>query len=143
MFKFFKKKVLMQLDKGGFMPKRAHNYDAGFDLFSSEDYYIKARQTRKVDTKVHVSIPKGYVGFVLPRSSVSAQGIHVATGVIDTGYMGKISIVVTAPYDIRVIKGERIAQLVIVKAPVFELQQSDRFFSKTERGFNGFGSTGK
>lgn len=85
-----KQKIIYQLDTGAYKPVKAHEADAGFDLFAREDVALSPDKTFKVDTGVHVLIPEGYVGLVLPRSSYNCAGVATPTGVIDAGYTGSI-----------------------------------------------------
>ena len=142
--------LALQLDKGAFRPTKAHATDAGFDLYLKEDLIIKRTQScLTVDTGVHILIPAGYVGLVQPRSSISKKAFQIHTGVIDAGYTGSIKI------NIQWIdkkcnqnlfhtfeRGEKIAQLVIVPIPEIELATVNNL-PPTERGSNGFGSSGK
>ena len=54
--------ILIQLDKGAYMPLKAHKADAGFDLFTPQEFVLKAKTTKIIDTGVHVAIPQGFVG---------------------------------------------------------------------------------
>jgi len=123
-----------------------------------------------VGTGVHIQIPEGYVGLVMSRSSMALHGIPCVTGVIDAGFQGEIKITYEnsdlfmfmsmcqenkdrefplAPTPINnenaivFRKGDRIAQIVIVPIPKFTLTQVDSFEDESERGSDGFGSTGK
>lgn len=99
-----------------------------------------------IGTGIHIELPKGTVGYVMPRSGLAAKhGITVlnSPGVVDEGYRGEIKATIYnagfAPFEIR--KGDRIAQLVIAPyANVFPELVDE--LSETERGNNGFGSTG-
>lgn len=145
--------IQFTLDKGAFKPTKAHDTDAGFDLYAKEDQQIGMNNVI-FDTGVHILIPAGYVGLVLPRSSMSAKGVICATGVIDAGYSGSIKICLRCQKwhfnsdlnldneTLRVYAGERIAQIVIVPLPEIELQEVSEL-PKTDRGSNGFGSSGK
>lgn len=137
-----KQKIIYQLDAGAYKPVKAHEADAGFDLFAREDVALSSDKTFKVDTGVHVLIPEGYVGLVLPRSSYNCAGVATPTGVIDEGYTGSISVVLVSKYDLRIFAGNRIAQLVIVPLPDVHLVEGDVIGAKTERSANGFGSSG-
>lgn len=142
--------LALQLDKGAYRPTKAHATDAGFDLYLKEDLVIKRTQScLTVDTGVHILIPAGYVGLVQPRSSISKKAFQIHTGVIDAGYTGSIKI------NIQWIdkkcnqnlfhtfeRGERIAQLVIVPIPEIEFRQVANL-PRTDRGSNGFGSSGR
>ena len=96
----------------------------------------------KGDTGVHVLIPEGYVGLVLPRSSYNCAGVATPTGVIDAGYTGSISVVLITKFDLKIFKGNRIAQLVIVPLPAVHLIEGDVTGVKSKRGLGGFGSLG-
>lgn len=142
--------LALKLDAGAFKPTKAHATDAGFDLYLKENLIIKRTQScLTIDTGVHILIPAGYVGLVQPRSSISKKAFQIHTGVIDAGYTGSIKI------NIQWIdkkcnqnlfhtfeRGERIAQLVIVPIPEIELQEVTEL-PQTDRGSNGFGSSGR
>jgi len=142
--------LALKLDEGAYRPTKAHATDAGFDLYLKENLIIKRTQScLTVDTGVHILIPAGYVGLVQPRSSISKKAFQIHTGVIDAGYTGSIKI------NIQWIdkkcnqnlfhtfeRGERIAQLVIVPTPEIELQEVTEL-PQTDRGSNGFGSSGR
>lgn len=130
----------------GYELSYAHDGDAGMDLRSAEDAVILPGGRETIGTGIHIELPKGTVGYVMPRSGLAKKyGITVlnAPGVVDEGYRGEIMATIYnagfAPFEIR--KGDRIAQLVVAPyAKVFpELVES---LSETERGNNGFGSTG-
>ena len=118
---------------------------------------LAAGSTVRVDTGAHGLIPDGYVGLVQPRSSYSAAGVGTVTGVIDAGYTGSISVVLSSKSDLKIYAGSRIAQLVIVPLPGVRLvegdvmshksdvmsHKSDVMSHKSERGCGGFGSTGR
>lgn len=145
--------IQFTLDKGAFKPTKAHATDAGFDLYAKEDQLL-GMNVSKIDLGVHILIPAGYVGLVLPRSSMSAKGVICATGVIDAGYSGSIKICLRCQKwflntdldldndTLKVYAGERIAQIVIVPLPEIELQEVSEL-PKTDRGSNGFGSSGR
>lgn len=128
-------------------PTYANPGDAGADLRSSIDKTVLSGQTDIIPTGVSVAIPKGYVGFITPRSGLAAKhGITVlnAPGTIDSGYRGELKVIIhntsDEPFEIK--KYDRIGQLVLVPfihahfTPVDSLDDS-------ERGQGGFGSTGR
>lgn len=133
--------------EGAAEPQKAHKTDAGCDLFIRDvrvlQYSIFVRRY-SIATGVRVAIPDGYVGLVLPRSSLNMAGVLTHTGVIDAGYTGFIRVFLTV-FDPRFTPsiGMKIAQLVVLPLPEFTLQQGKVSTLKTERGSNGFGSTGK
>ena len=120
--------------------------DAGFDLRSAESLTIEPGQQIALPTCLHVAIPLGWVGIIRERSSTGSKRLYTHSGVIDASYRGEIKVLIsnggTAPYEIRV--GDRIAQLLIVPCLV-ECDACDDLdqLGTTERGNNGFGSTGR
>lgn len=134
--------IKYQLDKGAYKPTKAHDLDAGFDLYAPNDMRIG---DNIVDTKVHILIPAGYVGLIFPRSSMSQRGFITHTGVIDAGYTGSIKVNLEyqgTDTEIHYRAGQRIAQIVIVPIPKVELVEYDITTIKTDRGQGGFGSSG-
>lgn len=138
------------LDEGARAPTRAHDTDAGLDLYaykflnyrSEKVLVVRPDTTYLIDTGLHVAIPAGHCGLVLPRSSSARDGLLVHTGVIDSGYTGSIKITVNALNEAKVVRlNDRIAQLLIIPIPTFELKKVDAL-SDSERGDNGFGSSG-
>lgn len=129
------------------IPKKAHEYDSGYDLKARVYETIFPQCTEFIPTGVCVEIPVGYVGLLFPRSSISKTPLRMANscGVIDSGFTGEIKVPLynTSEVEIRDIeKYDKIAQLVIVPCMNFELEPVDELDS-TERGAGGFGSTGK
>lgn len=121
--------------------------DAGYDLFSIENYRVEPGKRVMVETGLHFEIPGGYVGLVKDRSSVAAAGLHTLAGVIDSAYRGELKILMVnlADEDIQIRARQKIAQLLVVpvfSAPV-EFVDSLEALSSTERGGGGFGSTGE
>ena len=135
------------LDSGAYAPEKAHDTDAGYDLRTIESGKIidYCAGGRAFDTGVHVEIPKGYVGYIQGRSGLNIKhDIICPTGTIDSGYTGSIKVKLynlgDDPYMIH--KGDKIAQLIIQPIADTELVQVDSL-DETERGSNGFGSTGR
>ena len=135
----------IKLDEGAFMPTRGHTTDAGLDLRTPIAFGIKAGGSVKIDTGVHIEIHEGLVGMLKSKSGLNVKHGITSEGVIDAGYTGSI---VAKLYnhgneDVRFEAGDKITQLVIL--PVYipsELVVVDEF-EKTDRGDNGFGSTGR
>jgi dUTP pyrophosphatase len=136
-------KLKVVLDPGATMPTRAHDLDAGYDLYSREDATVWQNAGGKFDTGVHIQIPAGYVGFVKSKSGLNARNGLQAEGVIDAGYTGSINVLLRnhGPRAVEIKKGQKIAQLVILPIITPELEVVDRL-EDTERGEGGFGSTG-
>ena len=140
-------KIKFTLDEGATTPARAHDTDAGLDLYSLESATIPPGGRELVGTGVHVAIPPGYVGLICPRSGLAHKaGLTVlnAPGIIDAGYTGEIKVNLHNAGDevYWAETGTRIAQLVITPVPDAHLVQVDTLES-TERGSNGHGSTGQ
>lgn len=133
----------VKLDPDALMPKRAHEADAGLDLFSMEDGYVYTGEHALFDTGVHVAIPKGYVGLLTSKSGLMGKGI-TSRGTIDSGYTGSIKAILfnhgKEAYLVR--KGDKITQLVVVPVLIEDLELVDEL-EETERGACGFGSTGR
>ena len=140
-------KILFTLDDGATAPTRAHDTDAGLDLYALHPANIPPGDRELIGTGVHVSIPPGYVGLICPRSGLAHKhGLTVlnAPGIIDAGYIGEIKVNLhnTGYLPQYVDFGDRIAQLVITPIPDAHLVQVDTL-DTTERGDNGHGSTGR
>jgi dUTP pyrophosphatase len=138
----------IMLDKGAKMPTRAHPWDAGLDLYAPECGCIYTISpcggSAVIDTGVHVQIPEGYVGFIKAKSGLNVKHGLTCTGVIDSHYTGSIAVKLynhhpCLRYDVR--PGDKIAQLVILPCLLPELELVDSL-EETDRGDNGFGSTG-
>ncbi len=136
-----------RLDPAAELPAQAHEGDAGLDLCSTIDVEVLPGERAMVPTGLSVAIPDGYAGLVLPRSGLaSRQGLTLANapGLIDSGYRGEITCaVVNLDRDqaVKIRKGDRIAQLVVVALPQILPSWVDELPPST-RGDGGFGSTG-
>lgn len=139
----------IKLDEGAFMPERAHKDDAGYDIFTPKDFVLHGMVSNSagmsvVDTGVHVEIPQGYVGILKSKSGLNVNCNITGTGVIDSGYTGSIKVKLYnhGVEDHRFKKGDKIIQLVIYPIYTPDLEIVDEL-DDTERGNNGFGSTGR
>ena len=134
----------IKLDDGAFMPTRAHDTDAGLDLYSREDKIVPARGSAIFDTGVHMELPPRSVGFLKSKSGLNVKHDLTSEGVIDVGYTGSIVVKLynNGDTDYHVSVGDKISQLVILPIIVPPMVQAD-FLADTERGEGGFGSTGK
>lgn len=134
----------IMLDKGAVLPTKAHDADAGYDLYSPEDRIIPAYGSVTIDTGVHVQIPPGWAGLLVSKSGLNVNHDLTSTGLIDCEYTGSIKVKLhnhgAAYYHVS--KGDKITQLVFIPIGSFSLQIADDL-AETERGDNGFGSSGR
>lgn len=135
---YFKK--LSELAKA---PYRAHDHDAGLDLFSvslnKEDGFWE------YGTGISISIPQGFVGLLFPRSSISKTNhfLRNSVGVIDSGYTGEVKIRMSPGQnnDLDYKIGDKIGQLLVLEIPSLDIEETKEDFKKTSRGNSGFGSS--
>ena len=130
------------------LPTRAHEGDAGLDLYAAEPARLEPGERASVGTGVAVAIPAGHAGLVLPRSGLAKRhGITLpnAPGLIDSGYRGELRVLLlnadrTRAFDVAL--GDRIAQLIVTPfaaAEPIEVEALD----ESSRGLAGFGSSGR
>lgn len=142
--------IKVVLDEGAYMPAKAHETDAGFDIkiphsTSDKNLVVPARGSIIIDTGVHIAIPKGYVGMITAKSGLYFKYGLLTTGTIDTGYTGSIKIKIynASDIDYYFFVGDKIAQLVIKAIHPDNKLVHVTALEETERGDGGFGSTGK
>ena len=136
----------VRLDSKLPVPTTAHIGDAAVDLQCREAVTLEPGERAAVPTGIAVAVPKGFAGFVLPRSGHamrSGVGVVNGPGLIDSGYRGEISVLLINHGDdaVRFEGGDRIAQLTVVPIPTVEWVEVDDL-GETARGPDGFGSTG-
>lgn len=127
------------------LPVKAHEDDAGFDLYSDRDFIVYPETRRLIGTGIAVAIPRGYYGRIAPRSGLAFKnGIDVLAGVVDAGYRNEVGVILInfgdKPFEIK--NGDRVAQLIIEKVDPFKIEEVKEFFTNTHRGMGGFGSSG-
>jgi len=133
---------------GARIPTRAHEGDAGLDLYSCEAAHLGPGERWSVGAGVAVEIPAGHAGLVLPRSGLARDhGIALVNspGLIDAGYRGEVRVLLlnTDPAEtFRVKPGDRIAQLVIAPVAIAEPVEVEAL-GDSVRGDGGFGSSGR
>ena len=134
----------IKLDKGALIPTRAHGTDAGADLRSPIETVVPARGSCIIDTGVHIQLPHGYVGMLKSKSGLNVEHGITSEGVIDEGYTGAIKVKLYnhsySPYKIG--RYDKITQLVILPCEYVDFDLVDDL-EDSERGGDGFGSTGK
>lgn len=134
----------IQAEDDNLIPVYGNSDDAGLDVFAKEEVAIPAGATGKVATGVRGVIPKGYVGLVWDRSSVSSKrSLKVLAGVIDAGYRGEWFIVLhnLSGKEQVIEQYTKIAQVLIQPVAHVTIQSVDSL-EQSERGEDGFGSTG-
>lgn len=136
-----------RLDERALLPSRAYPGDAGLDLYALEEATLAPGGRASIGTGIAVEVPDGQAGLVLPRSGLAARhGIALvnAPGLIDSGYRGELRVLLLntdrkEPFT--VVRGERIAQLVLVRIETPDVIEVDAL-AISERGAGGFGSSG-
>jgi dUTP pyrophosphatase len=130
------------------LPTRGSKYAAGLDLYASESVCIPTQSLDNtgslVSTGISMVIPNGYYGRIAPRSGMSVKyGLIINAGVIDSDYRGEIKILFNNFTKCNVIiqRGDKVAQIIIEKIALLDVQEVENL-EDTERGDNGFGSTG-
>jgi dUTP pyrophosphatase len=130
------------------LPTRAHEGDAGLDLYACEAAHIGPGERWSVGTGIAVEIPAGHAGLVLPRSGLAREhGISLVNspGLIDAGYRGEVRVLLlnNDPAEtFRVAPGDRIAQLVLTPVALADPAPAAAL-SESTRGDGGFGSSGR
>lgn len=134
----------IMLDAGAYMPSRAHTTDAGLDLRTPKNVTVPAYGNVIVDTGVHVALPHGCAGLLVSKSGLNVKHDVTSTGLIDEGYTGSIVVKLynNGPEDYELASADKITQLVVVPVICEPLEQVSAF-RPSERGDNGFGSTGR
>jgi dUTP pyrophosphatase len=162
---------IMRLYPDAVIPQYALDGDTGFDLVAAADVIIEPGETALVTTGIAIELPPGYELQVRPRSGITLRTkLRVQLGTVDSNYRGEVGVIVdnTLPdphmtltyaltidggtfriyddmevegnsYIIR--KGDRIAQGVIAPVAAANFVEVDKL-GDSERGPNGFGSTG-
>lgn len=130
------------------LPSRAHDGDAGLDLYACEPAHLGPGERWSVGTGIAVEIPEGHAGLVLPRSGLAKNhGIALVNspGLIDSGYRGEVRVLLlnTDPAEtFRIEPGERIAQLVLAPIALADPVEVEAL-AESVRGDGGFGSSGR
>lgn len=128
-------------------PSHGRFGDAGYDLSSLEGVILEPFERKLIKTGISIELPLGFAALVIPRSGNAInKGLSLVNtpGLIDSNYRGELKAIAInldpkTPIEIR--KGDRIAQLIIIKAEEVDFTEVDEL-SETERGSGGFGSSG-
>lgn len=135
------------LNENAKVPNKKHELDIGYDLYSDNEYLLKAQSVTMVHLGISIELPNNVGGFVLPRSGLSSQHLIApinSPGLIDPGYIGELMVPLMnySNIDYTVERNERIAQLVAINTQIIKFQQVDDH-DASDRSTGGFGSTGK
>lgn len=147
---------IKKLSESAILPTREHKADSGLDIYASEDVIVTTGT--QIPTGIAINIPEGYEGTIRPRSGkTSKTKLRVQLGTIDSGYTGEIKVIADCTDSVvidemkgriekiayRAEKGEKIAQLVLQRVELPELEVVEQFDTSSERGEKGFGSSDK
>ncbi len=138
---------MSRLDPDVPLPRYAKPGDAGADLVTTTDAVLAPGERVMVGTGVAIALPVGYAAFVHPRSGLAARsGLSIvnAPGTIDAGYRGEIKVCLInhdPRESIKLLRGDRIAQLIVQRVAQAEFVEVDEL-PDSERGAGGYGSTG-
>jgi dUTP pyrophosphatase len=140
--------AVRRLSDAARVPTRAHEGDAGLDLYAAESAVLGPGERASVGTAIALEIPPGHAGLVLPRSGLAARhGIALvnAPGLIDSGYRGEVRVLLLNTDQserFEIAPGDRIAQLLITPFAEAVPVEADELVV-TARGEGGFGSSGR
>lgn len=136
--------IKVMLEKGAFLPEKAHKEDAGFDLRTPVNVIVMPHDSAIVSTGVHMLIPEGYVGMIKSKSGLNVRDDIQSEGVVDAGYTGSIvaKLYNNGSKPKMFGRGDKITQIVILPIPEVALKKVNTL-DTTDRGDNGFGSTGR
>jgi dUTP pyrophosphatase len=139
---------VIRLQKGAWLPSRAHPGDAGLDLHAYERVTIGPGERASVGTAIAIEVPPGHAGLVVPRSGLASRhGVALVNspGLIDSGYRGEVRVLLLntdLARSFEVEPGDRVAQLVLT--PVAEAEPVEAAeLASSARGGEGFGSSGR
>ena len=134
----------IKLDDFAFEPIRAHTTDAGLDLRVAHGACVRAHQSATIHTGVHVELPHGTAGILLPKSGLMTKHDIISFGVVDESYRGQIMVHLfnLGSDDYNVHPGDKISQMLIMPVRYEDISIVSEL-SKGERGDAGFGSTGR
>lgn len=126
------------------IPTTGSDGAAGYDLYAAEELSIPSGIRMLVDVGVTLEMPPGVVGLIWPRSGLACSGIDVGAGVIDSDYRGgvKALLINSSGQEKKILIGDRIAQIIFQPCLNCAAEGTTRL-SETDRGNDGFGSTGK
>lgn len=125
------------------MPVKSHLPDVGLDIFTPKEFWLRPLETITLGLELAVSIPEGFAGMLVPRSSITERGMIVQTAVIDPDYTGEIHLIITnCSNNVQHIEeGQRVCSLVVYSVLNARIEEVEEM-TETERNTKGLGSTG-
>ena len=132
------------LDNRAKLPSYSHKTDAGFDLFTPQKIVVKKRRFELISLGIASEIPKNSYVQIFGKSGLSAKGLHLMGGVIDSGYRGEWKVIIAnlGKKDYKFLSGDKVAQGILLPARQAKIIEVKKL-KDSDRGKNGFGSTGK
>ena len=124
-------------------PVKSHLPDVGLDIFTPKEFWLRPLETITVGLELAVSIPEGFAGMLVPRSSITERGMIVQTAVIDPDYTGEIHLIITnCSNNVQHIEeGQRVCSLVVYSVLNARIEEVEEM-TETERNTKGLGSSG-
>lgn len=134
------------LNSNSKVPSKSRGDDAGYDLYSSEEYIIKPMERALVKTGISLSIPSGYYGHISDRSGMALKkGAHCLGKIVDSSFRGEIGVIIfnTDMYEpIKIQTGDRVAQMIFKRYETVDFHVSDDL-EASDRQEKGYGSSGE
>lgn len=124
--------------------EKGHDTDSGYDLRTKYDFKLEPFQVKNISTSLFLELDKDTEVQVRPKSSISAKGVLVHFGTVDSDYRGEVLVTMQNlnNHGVEFEKGQKIAQIVFNRKTDLLLEMVDIIENNTERGNGGFGSTG-
>lgn len=139
---------IKKLHPNAVIPRRMRPGDAGLDLTCVERYYDEYTHTFQYEFGIAIQLEPGYFGMIVPRSSIYKYNLTLSNscGILDENYTGELKAFFRCNVDnfkkANVYNiGDRIAQLIVLPYPLYDIEEVTEL-SDTNRGVNGFGSSG-
>lgn len=125
------------------MPVKSHLPDVGLDIFTPKEFWLRPLETITIGLELAVSIPEGFAGMLVPRSSITERGLIIQTAVIDPDYTGEIHLIITnCSNNVQHIEeGQRVCSLVVYSVLNARIEEVEEM-TETERNTKGLGSSG-
>ena len=125
------------------VPTKATPWSACYDVYSVRDVQLGPSVTKIVYLDLGFQFSKKFTCRIYPRCGLSLKSLFLGGGVVDSGYRGNISVILTN-FDwsnVEIKKGDGIAQIIFLIKEDIAFEEADAFDDTTVRGLKGFGST--